>query len=468
MTQAVPAATSGREAAYAEYARRVEVLGQQYANIPAGQPVRLAKRTSNLFRQRAATTAPGLDVRAFDGVLNLDVEGRTADVQGMTTYEHLVEATLAHGLMPLVVPQLKTITIGGAVTGLGIESSSFRNGLPHESVLEAEVLTGDGRIVVARPGGEHDDLFRGLPNSYGTLGYVLRLRIELEPVKPYVSLRHIPFRDAAAVTDAIREITETRSYDGVSVDFCDGTAFSPDEIYLTLGQFTDVAPYGVSDYTGRRIYYRSIRERHIDTLTIHDYLWRWDADWFWCSGAFGVQNKFVRPLLPRRFLRSDTYWKIMAFESKHRWWEKLEQRRGLPTRERVIQDIEVPVSQLDSYLTWFDREVGMRPVWLCPLAPREPARDWPLYEMDHSEPWVNVGFWGTVEAAEGQQEGHHNRLIEREVERLGGRKSLYSSAYYSPEDFWRIYNGPVYEVLKKSYDPDGRLLDLYDKAVRAR
>ena len=46
----------------------------------------------------------------------------------MTTYEDLVDATLPHGLMPLVVPQLKTITLGGAVTGLGIESTSFRNG----------------------------------------------------------------------------------------------------------------------------------------------------------------------------------------------------------------------------------------------------------------------------------------------------------------------------------------------------
>ena len=49
------------------------------------------------------------------------------------------------------MPQLKTITLGGAVTGLGIESSSFRNGLPHESVREIEVLTGEGQVVVAPP-----------------------------------------------------------------------------------------------------------------------------------------------------------------------------------------------------------------------------------------------------------------------------------------------------------------------------
>ena len=57
--------------------------------------------------------------------------------------------------MPLVVPQLKTITLGGAVTGLGIESTSFRHGLPHESVREMDVLTGDGRRGHRPPDNEH-------------------------------------------------------------------------------------------------------------------------------------------------------------------------------------------------------------------------------------------------------------------------------------------------------------------------
>ena len=127
-----------------------ERIRRQFAAAPAGLPVRLAKTTSNLFRERRRASPLRLDVVGFDGVLSVDPVARTADVGGMTTYEHLVDATLPHGLMPLVVPQLKTITLGGAVSGLGIESSSFRNGLPHESVIELEVLTGDGRVV-ARP-----------------------------------------------------------------------------------------------------------------------------------------------------------------------------------------------------------------------------------------------------------------------------------------------------------------------------
>src|SRR4029077_6077282 len=96
-----------------------------------GVGARLAKRTSNLFRfPPGAPATRRLDVSAFEHVLAVDPDARTADVQGMVTYERLVEATPPHGLMPYVVPQLKTITLGGAVAGLGIESSSYRNGLP--------------------------------------------------------------------------------------------------------------------------------------------------------------------------------------------------------------------------------------------------------------------------------------------------------------------------------------------------
>ena len=47
----------------------VERLVASYRAIPPGSTVRLAKKTSNLFRPRAATTAPGLDVTGLDGVI---------------------------------------------------------------------------------------------------------------------------------------------------------------------------------------------------------------------------------------------------------------------------------------------------------------------------------------------------------------------------------------------------------------
>src|ERR1700735_3476716 len=226
-------------------------LRETYAVLPPGTPIRLAKRTSNLFRFRdsvpkapaGAAAAGGLDVSAFGHVLEIDPARRTARVGGMTTHEDLCNATLRHGLMPLVVPQLKTITLGGAVTGLGIESTSLRNGMPHESVTQMEILTGDGRVVTAAEGNEHGALYRGFPNSYGTLGYSLSLTIELEPVTPFVHLRHFRFDSPEACMEAVAQIAQDGSYRGHRADFVDGTSFSLDEIYLTVGAYSEVAPW---------------------------------------------------------------------------------------------------------------------------------------------------------------------------------------------------------------------------------
>ncbi|WP_067814437.1 FAD-binding oxidoreductase [Actinomadura kijaniata] len=447
-----------------DHRRAVEALRRSYAAIPEGTPVRLAKKTSNLFRWRDPSPAPGLDVSGFDRVLGVDPATRTAQVQGMTTYEDLVDATLPHGLMPTVVPQLKTITLGGAVTGLGIESSSFHLGLPHEAVQEMEVLTGDGRIVVATRDNEHSDLFHGFPNSYGTLGYSLRLKIDLVPVKPYVKVRHLRFDDAAAAARAMADISESRTHDGESVDFMDGTVFGPDEQYVTIGTFVDTAPY-TSDYTGQKIYYRSIQQRSVDFLTVRDYIWRWDTDWFWCSGAFGVQHPVVRRLWPDKAKRSDVYRRLVAYDRRFQVVARVDRWRGQRPREDVIQDIEVPVENLPAFLEFFHEKVGMSPVWLCPLRARE---RWPLYPLEPGRTYVNVGFWGTVRLPPGQIPEYHNRLIERRVADLDGHKSLYSTAFYSRDEFWRYYDGETYRRLKSAYDPAERLLDLYDKCVRGR
>ncbi len=466
---------AGSDTAQRRHEEAVSALRESYAAIPADQPVRLAKRTSNLFRRRSAAPTVGLEVAGLDEVIAVDPEARTADVQGMCTYEHLVAATLAHDLMPLVVPQLKTITLGGAISGLGIESPSFRNGLPHESVIEMDVLTGAGEIVTCGPDGPHADLFAAFPNSYGSLGYAVRIRIELEPVAPYVALRHVQFSDLDALTDAVDTVCRTKAWCGEAVHFVDGVFFGPTESYLTLGGWaTEVAESGLlsaSDYTRQQIYYTSIRERSRDVLTVHDYLWRWDTDWFWCSGAFGAQNPRVRRLWPKRWLRSDVYHRLVGLENRFGLYGRLQRMRGRPEVERVIQDVEIPVDRAAEFLRWFDANVSMRPVWLCPVSLRQRAdgaREWPLYPLETGQLYVNVGFWGTVPIAPGRHDGDVNRMVEHAVADHDGHKSLYSDVFYDEDTFDRAYGGKAYRVVKDQYDPGHRLTGFYQKVVRSQ
>lgn len=431
--------------------------------------MRLAKRTTNLFRARTASTAPGLDVSGLDGVIEVladSEDGPVAEVQGMCTYESLVDATLPHGLVPYVVPQLRTITLGGAVTGLGIESTSFRLGLPHESVVEMDVFTGAGEVVTTRPG---DDLFDAFPNSYGSLGYATRLRIRLAPVPSFVALHHLKFDDADLLVKTMSEIAATQEYDGEPVHGLDGVSFGPGEHVLTIARWTD-EPGPTSDYAGQDIYFRSLETCDRDRLTTYDYLWRWDTDWFWCSGAFGAQDPRIRRFWPRRLRRSDVYMRLLHLDRRFGIADRLDRRAGRPQRERVVQDVEVPVERLGEFLAWFDEEIGMRPVWLCPLVSTGSTNgaQWPSYPLEPGRLYVNVGFWGTVHVGPDATDSPRNRAIEAKVHELGGHKSLYSEAFYDRETFDALYNTTHLAVVKRQFDPDDRLTTLYDKAVRSR
>jgi FAD/FMN-containing dehydrogenase len=436
------------------YAVRRERLAQQMQ--AANGRVALKKKSSNLFRDRDRAGKPRLDVHDFDHILQVDPVAGWVDAEGMTPYEKLVLATLTCGAMPTVVPQLKTITLGGAVAGVGIEASSFRHGLVHQGVLEMDVLAGDGKVYLCTAQNEHRDLFFGFPNSYGTLGYALRVRAKTIPVKKFVRIEHSRFDDPSAYFRGLQALCDS------AADFVDGVIFGAQELYLTAGTFVDEAPFA-SDYTFEHIYYRSIRDKNTDYLSAHDFLWRWDTDWFWCSKNFGVQNPIVRRLAGKARLNSRTYTKVMRWNSRWKISQRTDALFGVQ-RESVIQDVDIPITRATEFLAFFQREIGILPVWICPI--RSPdARTFPLYPMNPSTTYVNFGFWDVVKSKKMQLPGHFNRLIERKVAELGGIKSLYSDSYYSRQEFDAIYGAQAYRELKARYDPQNRLQDLYDKCV---
>lgn len=221
-----------------EPARQV-ALELQAARLDAGF-IGLVKSTSNLFRDRCDRNKASrhrLDLTGFCQVLDVDMQAGWVDVEGMTTYENLVAWTLPHGVMPAVVPQLKTITIGGAAAGVGIEATSFRQGLVHDTLLEIEVLLPGGDLVVCSPGNEYRDLFFGFSNSYGTLGYALRLRARTLPTRPMVRVEHHVFADST------RFFSELATQCGGDADFVDAVVFGAREHVVSVGRFTNDAPW---------------------------------------------------------------------------------------------------------------------------------------------------------------------------------------------------------------------------------
>jgi FAD/FMN-containing dehydrogenase len=443
----------------AAHARRTQdLLGRLHDPAMRVAPLGLSKPTSNLFRERHEGPKQRLDLSGFCHVLQFDAEAGWVDVEGLTSYEALVDATLPQAVMPAVVPQLKTITVAGAVAGVGIEATSFRQGLVHDTVLEMDVLLPGGEIVHCTPDNAHRDLFFGFPNSYGTLGYALRLRLRTLPVKPYVQVQHQPYTQPEAFFSALAQ-----QFQG-DADFVDGVVFAPAEQVLSVARFSDEAPW-LSDYSFEHIYYLSVRQRERDVLSTRDYLWRWDTDWFWCSKQFGAQHPLLRRAIGRRRLNSRSYARWMRWNARVGLSRRLARWRGRFT-ESVIQDVDIPLVRAAEFLHFLLREIPILPIWVCPIRAADAHRRFPLYPLKADTPYVNFGFWDVIETPEPLPPGHFNRLVEHKVIELGGIKSLYSDSFFSREEFDLAYGMPQYAELKAKYDPQQQLLGLYEKCVQ--
>jgi FAD/FMN-containing dehydrogenase len=199
-------------------------------------------------------------------------------------------------------------------------------------------------------------------------------------------------------------------------------------------------------------------------LSIRDYIWRWDTDWFWCARAFGMENPVLRCLMGMAGgLNSRTYWKLRKWYQEKPWIRHLVDRSE---GEWVIQDVEIPVERAAEFQAFLHRSIGIHPFWICPAMAYRDSSRFPLYRTDPETLYINFGFCGRVEGSKGL--GYHNRLDEAKVGELGGKKSLYSESYFEETEFWEQYNEPAYRALKKRYDPDGFFPDLYEKCVLGR
>jgi hypothetical protein len=437
------------------YAAKVARLTSNWQQ--GGGHLRLAKSTiSNLFRyQPRGAAARRVSLGEFNHVIGLDAAARTVEVEGLTTYETVVRYCLERGFLPLVAPELKHITVGGATVGIGIESTCFRYGFVHDGLREADVLLPSGKVVTARADNDHADLFSALPNSYGTLGYILRAKIALHPAKPYVHLHMEPFGDAGTYLEAMRAATERED-----LAFVEGLFFGDNRFYLMTGQLVDSVPE-VSDIVRRDVFYRLVEQRSDIYLKTFDYIFRYDPDWFWNVPETGFFNLFRR-FAPENWRNSAFYTRYVA--TKGRLLAKIGIRDE--RMEPLIQDWEVPWQHGEELIRFAidNVDLGSRPWAAVPIkTPRQPT----IYPVKPNELYFNLGCYCQVRRPEGIAPYHYTKILDKKCFELDGIKMLYSSSFLSEAEFDALYNGAAYRQLKAKYDAAGNAQTLYKKVVLA-
>jgi FAD/FMN-containing dehydrogenase len=148
-----------------------------------------------------------IDLSLMKGI-QVDPLTQMARAQGGCTWGDFNHATYGFGLAT-TGGIVSTTGIAGLTLGGGIGYLSRRHGLSVDNLLSADVVTADGRFVVASKA-ENDDLFWALRGGGGNFGVVTSFEYQLHPVKDiFVGLFFYPLDRAHEVFEFYRDFIET-------------------------------------------------------------------------------------------------------------------------------------------------------------------------------------------------------------------------------------------------------------------
>ncbi|MGB5823676.1 MAG: FAD-binding oxidoreductase [Proteocatella sp.] len=385
-----------------------------------------------------------LDIRDFDEIILVDTEKCICIAEPGVTFTKVVDATIKCGLVPVVVPELKTITIGGAVAGCSIESMSYKFGGFHDSCLEYEVVTAKGDVLICTPDNENQLLFQMLHGTFGTLGIITLLKFRLIPAKSFVKVTYEKYASLEEYKNAI-----WAHYTKKDIDFMDGIIHSPEEYVLSTGNFVDKAPYTHS-YDWMRIYFLSTAKRKEDYLKTPDYFFRYN------KGVTNVYPKsFIGRLMFGRFIDSNNTLKIANT------FTKVMPSIIIP----ITVDTFIPFSKMDEFMQWYMEEVNHFPLWCVPYRSMR-KYEWlsdEFFSKISDELFLDIAIYGMKR----KDTEHYYRIIEEKLLELGAIKTLISTNLYSENEFWKIWNKKNYDLVKRKTDPDNIFRGLYEKKCRA-
>lgn len=459
-----------------------------------------AKEPYRIFHGSTNSTRPGslnrnrvVDISALRNVLSVDTARKTALVEPNVPMDALVSHTLRHGLVPPVVMEFPGITAGGGFAGSAGESSSFRHGWFDDTVQSVEMVLPDGEVVTAHnpttlltttnstttttmPDTDHPkyaDVYRGAAGAVGTLGVTTMLELNLVPAKKFVRTRYQRTNSVAEAIQLIKEATADPQN-----DYVDGILYSKDHGVVITGQMTDdkprAAPVQTFSHARDSWFYLHVESRtrqqpteaaaEEDYVPLAEYLFRYDRAGFWVGRAGWGYFKFVPFNAFTRWFLDDFMHTRMLYRALHGSGE---------SARFIVQDVAMPFATTEKLVDYTAKELGIWPLWLCPLKRRAPPTFHPytttppgLTEAgkEEDEMMLNVGVWGWGPAKH-EEFVKANRALEAKVRELGGMKWLYAHTYYDEPEFWDMYGGREwYDALRKKYKADeAGLPSVYNK-----
>ncbi|XP_065168366.1 delta(24)-sterol reductase-like [Atheta coriaria] len=406
-----------------------------------------------------------IDVNLFD-ILELDEKNMTVRVEPMVTVGDITRYLIPKGYTLAVTLEIADATLGGLAMGTGMTTHSHRVGLYHEMIESYEVVLGDGSFVKADLN-DNADLYKCLPYSHGSLGFLVALTLKIIPVKPYIHMKYIPVEGMKEYCDKIRELSLT------DVDYLEATIYDKDRAVIMVGNFSDYdSTLNVNQLTAwyKPWFYKYAESfltkgPYTELIPMREYLLRHNRAIFWVVESmipFG-NNPLFRLLfgwlLPPKpaFLKFTTTPGVRAYTFT----------------KQVFQDIVLPINKLEDQINISEELFDCYPLLVYPCRVYDHGEHWgqlkrptDLVPGEKFAMYNDLGIYGVpghVVKKKEYKPVEAMRTMEKFTRDVGGFSFLYADIFMTREELEEMFDLTLYEVVRKKYYAADAFPHLYDK-----
>ncbi|KAK7790541.1 hypothetical protein R5R35_000940 [Gryllus longicercus] len=361
------------------------------------------------FRQpKYKKTMFNVNVNLVD-IINVDEEKRTVLVEPLVNMGQLSATLTPLGWTIPVLPEIDDLTVGGMVMGTGIESSSHKYGLFQHICKSYELVLADGSVVTCSKD-NNSELFYSIPWSYGSLGFLTAVEIQIIPATKYVKLEYKPVRSLDEAVSVFKEETLKTTQN----QFVEGLMFNKEEGVIMTGNMTE------------------LHEANKDII------------------PFG-NNPIFRFLLGWMMPPKVSLLKLTQTKAIKKLYEN----------NHIIQDMLVPISSMAESIQMFHDAVQVYPLWLCPF---KLNNDPGLVHSSNNgdEIYVDIGVYG-VPKVPNFHPVNTTRRIEEYVRKVKGFQMLYADTYATREEFEEMFDFSLYKQMRNKLNATEAFPDMYDK-----
>lgn len=403
-------------------------------------------------------------------ILEINEEKKIVRVEPMVTMGDITHYLIPKGYALAVQVEMDDLTVGGLCMGIGIETSSHKYGLLFETVEAYEIVTADGELVRASRS-ENQDLFHALPMSHGTLGFMVAVELAIVPVKKYMEVKYLPYHNLKAMSEKMAKLAAQP----VPPAFLEGLVFSSDSGVVMTGEFSDKPGTGLKVNSINRFYkpwfYLHVKSflnsgEGMEHIPLRHYFHRHTPSVFF-------QLKDLIPFAYKKWYRWLFAWMGAPKISLMKYSMTKELRRRA-LKNRVAQDIIIPIEEMDEAIMYIDKHYRIYPLWICPVRLfnhsdnegiiRNPFN---TSEDNESSMFVDIGVYGIPPFV--KQGGWDSITTSRDLEHYTFKKHgfhmLYADIFMTREEFENMFSHRLYRSMRNKYHAEGSFPEVYDKVI---